>query len=68
MRTSIQDLADMGGYDVPEEEWAGYFMYVSARDDGNDYINDISTLSTEMHPRAWMGCMSFEFSLFVSKY
>ena len=63
MRTRNQDLADMG-YDGPTEEWDGYFMYVSAKD---GFADDISTLSTTMHPNAVKGCMTFHFSIFVSK-
>ena len=62
MRTRNEDLAEMG-YDGPSEVWDGYFMYVSARD---GYADDMSTLSTEMHPNAVKGCMSFQFSIFVS--
>ena len=62
VRTRNQDLADMG-YDGPSEEWDGYFMYVSARD---GYADDMSTLSTVMQPTAVKGCMSFQFSIFVS--
>ena len=64
MRTRNQDLADMG-YDGPSEEWDGYFMYVSARD---GYAGDMSTMSTKVHSTAVKGCMSFHFSIFVSKY
>lgn len=62
MRTRNEDLAEMG-YDGPSEVWDGYFMYVSARDGNAD---DMSTLSTEMHPSAVKGCMTFQFSIFVS--
>ena len=63
MRTRNQDLADMG-YEGPTEEWDGYFMYISARDGNAD---DMSTLSSVMQPNAVRGCMSFHFSIFVSK-
>ena len=63
MITRNQDLADMG-YEGPSEDWDGYFMYISARD---GFADDISTLSTVMHPSAVKGCMSFQFSILVSK-
>ena len=62
MRTTVGNLNDMG-YDGPNNDFDGYFMYVSAKD---GYAGDSTTLLTPMMPTAVKGCLTFHFSIYVS--